>query len=238
MTGAAGYRTRYVSGATLRTHAGYVRGNFAHYNCFSASWFRTHVTAWRPVAWRRATFWAGATWGALATALSYPATPVYYDYGANVVYQDNQVYIDGTEFASAEAYAVQAGDMAQEGRKAKTSKKGKWIPLGVFALVQEKEKDANDIFQLAINKKGIIRGNYYHAITDTTYPVKGAVDQKTQRAAWTVGKAKDTVYETGIANLTKPETTVLIHFGKKGSQQWTLVRVDPPKDKNKDKDKE
>ena len=75
---------------------------------------------------------------------------------------------------------------------------------------------------------GILRGNYYDALSDTTVPVYGAVDRKTQRAAWTIGDRKDTVYETGIANLTEPETTMLVHFGKDRTQQWTLVRLEKP----------
>jgi hypothetical protein len=54
------------------------------------------------------------------------------------------------------------------------------------------------------------------------------VDKKTQRAAWTIGDRKDTTYEVGFANLTKPETTMMVHFGKGGSQQWTLVRIEAP----------
>jgi curved DNA-binding protein CbpA len=87
-------------------------------------------------------------------------------------------------------------------------------------------RDANDIFQLAVNKDGIIRGNYYNALGDTTLPVYGAVDKKTQRAAWTVGDKKEPTYETGIANLTKSETTMMVHFGKDKSQQWNLIRIE------------
>ena len=54
------------------------------------------------------------------------------------------------------------------------------------------------------------------------------MDKKTQRAAWIVGDSKDTVYETGIGNLTEAETTMLVHFGKDRTQQWTLVRLEPP----------
>ena len=42
------------------------------------------------------------------------------------------------------------------------------------------------------------------------------------------GERKDTVYETGIGNLTEPETTMLVHFGKDRTQQWTLVRLEKP----------
>ena len=51
---------------------------------------------------------------------------------------------------------------------------------------QGEETKSNHIFQLAVNKDGVIRGNYYNAVTDTT-EVYGSVDKKTQRAAWTVG---------------------------------------------------
>jgi hypothetical protein len=58
----------------------------------------------------------------------------------------------------------------------------------------------------------------------------GPQKQKTQRAAWTTGDRKDTVYETGIGNLTEPETTMLVHFAKDRTQQWTLVRLGKPQD--------
>ena len=100
--------------------------------------------------------------------------------------------------------------------------------VGVFAMVQGDEKTSNHIFQLSISKQGVIRGNYYDAVTDNTSPVFGAVDQKTQRAAWTVGDRKTPIYEVGIANLTRNETTMLVHYGKDRSQQFTLIRIEEP----------
>ena len=132
--------------------------------------------------------------------------------------------------ASAKEYTQQATQIADEGAKAEATEKDEWVSLGVFGMVQGEDKDANTIFQLAINKDGVIRGNFYDALSDTTLPVHGGVDKKTQRAAWTVGDRKDTVYETGIGNLTEPETTMLVHFGKDRTQQWTLVRLDPPEE--------
>jgi hypothetical protein len=61
----------------------------------------------------------------------------------------------------------------------------------------------------------VIRGNYYSALSDTTLPVYGSVDKETQRAAWTVGDRKEPIFEAGFANLTKSETTMLVHFGTK-----------------------
>jgi hypothetical protein len=38
-------------------------------------------------------------------------------------------------------------------------------------MVQGEETTAYNLFQLAINKEGILRGNYYNALTDSTEPV-------------------------------------------------------------------
>jgi len=54
------------------------------------------------------------------------------------------------------------------------------------------------------------------------------VDKKTQRAAWTIGKGGDRVFEAGIYNLTRAETPVLVHFGPDRTQQWLLVRMNKP----------
>jgi hypothetical protein len=50
-----------------------------------------------------------------------------------------------------------------------------------------------------------------------------------KRAAWTVGKTKDRVFEAGIYNLTKAEAPVLVHLGADRSAQMLLVRVEQPK---------
>ncbi|MFN9984118.1 MAG: protocadherin, partial [Pirellula sp.] len=84
--------------------------------------------------------------------------------------------------------------------------------------------------QLAVNKQGILRGNYTDTATDKTQVIQGSVDKKTQRAAFTVGDNKDNVIETGVYNLTKDEAPALIHFGKDRTEQWLLVRL------NKDTD--
>ena len=95
-------------------------------------------------------------------------------------------------------------------------------------MVQADDKNATQFVQLAVDKQGIISGEYYNATTDQTEKLAGAVDKKTQRAAWTVADRKTTVYEVGIANLTKDETTMLIHYGTDKTQQWVLVRIPEP----------
>ena len=52
-----------------------------------------------------------------------------------------------------------------------------------------------------------------------------------QRAAWNVGDRKTPVYEAGIANLTKEETTMLVDYSLERSMQFTLVRIEEPQEK-------
>ena len=172
------------------------------------------------------------TWGALAGFAgygAYAAEPVYYNYGDNVVYSGETVTYNGVTEIPAEQYVQQATDIATIGVEAKPDpKKGEWQQLGVFAMVGEGEEKSTNLFQLAINKEGVIGGEYYNALTDETSPVYGSVDKKTQRAAWTVGDRKTPVYEAGIANLTQDESTMLVHFSKDKTQQFTLVRIQKP----------
>jgi hypothetical protein len=228
--GVGGYSTRYVSRSALTTQAGYVRNSWIHTSCFTPGWYRTYPGAWRAARWvAAASVWAAPVYGGVATWCDLPPEPVYYDYGSSVVFRDGEVYVDGDQTVPVEVYAHQATNLADAG-SAEPKEMDEWQPLGVFAIVQGDEKTSNQVFQLAVNKEGLIRGNYYDALADNVLPVTGKVSKKSQRAAWTIGKRKDTVYEAGIANLTRKETPMLVHFAKKGSQQWTLVRIEEPKD--------
>jgi hypothetical protein len=230
------YGTYYASRAALATTGGVVRTGFGYYHAFTPAWYARYPGAWYAAGWTAARIWAAPVWGSVATYCGYPAQPVYYDYGDTVVYTGDTVILNGDTEVPAEQYARQATDLATTGKDAKVEPKADdWQPLGVFAMVQEGEEKATNIFQLAVNKDGVIRGNYYNAVTDETTPVYGSVDKKTQRAAWTVGDRKTPVYEAGIANLTKDETTMLAHYAADKTQQFTLVRVrqqegEPPPD--------
>jgi hypothetical protein len=228
VAGPAGHYTAYRSSTALRTQSVYVRAGFTGYRYFNAGWHTAHPGAWRAAAWPAGAYWRWAPYATVAVFCGYPAVPVVYDYGSTVVYQDNRVYYNGEPVATAEEYATQALDLATAGQAAKPAEQDEWQPLGVFALVQGEGEGANNIFQLAINKNGVIRGNYYNSLTDTSVPIYGSVDKRAQRAAWIIGDKKDTVYETGMGNLSLPETSLLVHYGKDRTQQWTLVRLEAP----------
>jgi hypothetical protein len=230
-TGAyAGYhQTVPVSGGVYAAQGAAVRTGYGGYGAYGTGWYAAHPSAWTPTGWAAGQAWGAATWPAVGTSLGWSGgvQPVYYNYGTNVTYQDGQVYYGGQPAATADQYYEQAATLAQSA-PAPNPQSGDWTPLGVFALVQHEQSDPHYVIQLAVNKAGVIGGNYTDMVSDTTTPVHGAVDQKTQRVAWQVGNNKNTVGETGLYNLTRDEAPALIHMGKDRTQQWLLVRLKQP----------
>jgi hypothetical protein len=220
--------TYYVSGEALRTQGSYVRTGFRYYNTFTPTWYGRYPAAWRVPQWTAATVWAPAIWPSVATFCAYDPTPVYYDYGTTVVYEGDTVYFNGEPAGTADEYAQQAIGLAGAGRTAQLAADEEWKPLGVYAVVRGEEEASDKLFQLAVTRDGVIRGNYYDAVADNTLPVYGSVDRQAQRAAWSVGDKKDVIFEAGVANLTNDETPILVHHGKDNTQQFTLVRVEQP----------
>jgi len=95
----------------------------------------------------------------------------------------------------------------------------------VFALTKPDQAKSDVSIQIAVNKQGIIRGNYTDNVTNKNQVVQGSVDKQTQRVAFTVGENATNIVETGLYNLTKDEAPCLIHFGKDRTEQWLLVRL-------------
>ena len=228
------HSTAYWSTGYMGTRATAVRTGFGYYDCFHPAWYTAHPGCWAAAGWAAGAAWSAASYSDVSSYCSMPAdNPPDYDYGSNVVYQDNSVYVNGQDAGTAQQYAEQATTLATAGQTAPAPPTDDWKPLGVYALVEGDEQTSNNIFQLAVNKDGIVRGNYYDGLLDTTTEVFGSVDKKTQRAAWTVGKKKDRVFEAGVYNLTQPQCPCLIHLGTQKTNQMLLVRVEQPKEEQK-----
>jgi hypothetical protein len=158
--------------------------------------------------------------------MGYPVTtPIYYDYGNNITYEGDTVYVNGESAGTSQEYYEQASELAQTGAQAEAPDDGEWMPLGVFALTKTGATESVVTIELAVNKEGVIRGNYTDTKTDKTQLIQGAVDKETQRVAFTVGDNPSNLIETGIYNLTKDEAPALVHVGSEKTQQWLLVRL-------------
>ncbi len=196
-----------------------------------APWYYHHD--WHNHGW--AYWWGTPAWGAFATW--FPAwgwaAPVYYDYGdgGNVVYQDQNVYVNGQDVGSAADYAASAANLATVDPQAaaSTPADNDWMALGTFAVeTSPQDSSTTRVLQLAVDRQGIISGTMHNSSTNQSYVVQGQVDKQTQRVAFTIGDKSDVVMETGIYNLTQQQTPVLVHFGPDKTENYLLVRLDPP----------
>lgn len=178
-------------------------------------------------------WWGVPTWGAVTAFVVGGAwgQPTYYDYGSNVTYVNDTVYVNEAPVATGEEYAATAQALAATPIPAtkEEQEKTEWMPLGVFALsLSADEKESPRLMQLAISKEGLISGVYFNTEADKAVPIQGAVDRTTQRACWTVGDNKTTVFDTGVFNLTQNETPVLVHHGDNKTDSYLMVRMDKP----------
>jgi hypothetical protein len=161
---------------------------------------------------------------------------LYYSYGdtGGVYYENNVVYVDGNEYCSGDEYYQEAQTIATDVPQY-ADDQGEdmnWLPLGVWAVTQEDVAESDRLIQLAVNKDGVIAGNYWNENSDQSIPLAGSVDKETQRAAWhpTDEKNRGIVMETGIYNLTEETTQALLHYGPDKTEQVLLVRLDQPAD--------
>lgn len=237
--GARGAGTWHASAGDLRVQGNYVRANFSHWDAYGRNWYRRYPNAW----WARgfaAGVWYAASWDTINSWFGATWPAMYYDYGNNIYYDNGNVYLAGQEMATAAEYYQSALELAQSGAQADVPNDNgegagdaeaappadpDWLPLGVFEAIQPNQKSSSMTFQLAVNKAGVIRGNYFNTGDNNVQEVQGAVDKQTQRVTWFVTNRKNVIFDTGLYNLTKDEATVLVHESADKTEQWTLVRL-------------
>ena len=217
-------KTPQISGAE---GAAAVRNSYNNPHLYDQQWYGAHPGAWAPNGLVGGAAWAPSTWANVSSYCGADQTPVPYNYGTNVTCQEGSVSADGQNLGTAGEFSQQAADLAQMGAQTQVADTDDWLPLGVYAMVRNEQQHAQTILQLAINKQGILRGNYTDELTEQTQPVQGAVDPKTQRAAWTVGENNLSIIEAGLSNLSQDEAPVLIHR-RGATDHWLLVRLHQP----------
>ncbi|RUL83315.1 hypothetical protein [Tautonia sociabilis] len=203
-----------------------VAGAYA-YPVFSPAMYAGYPGAWQPTGMTDPSLYVNPGYGALAAMLGMAAQPAPYDYGGNVIAQADAVYVNGDPAGTPQDYASQAAQIAASGAN-EPAPNDQWQPIGVFAMVVDDQSPPNDLFQLAVNGQGAIRGNYFNLAANQASPLAGAVDPQAQRVAWTIGGDQTPVYEAGIANLTGDEATMLVHSPDGSQRQFTLVRLPDP----------
>ena len=182
-------------------------------------------------------WWGTPTWTSIQSF--YPtynwSSPFYYDYGQNVVIgPDSYVYINNQRVTTQYEYAQSAAELASYGMPSATANQTnlQWLPLGTFALstsAVNPQGSTKAAIQLAATNDGLISGSFYNRDTNQTFPIQGRVDPQTQRVAFYVIGAENTIFETGMYNLTQQQTPIMIHKnGGRTTQNALLVRLTPP----------
>ena len=104
---------------------------------------------------------------------------------------------------------------------------------GVFAIIAEADQEQTDkVVQLALNREGVIRGNYQDMLKDEVTPVTGSVDKESQRVALKLEGNDSLIVEVGLYNLTNDEVPVLLHFGPDRREARTFIRLDNPEEES------
>ena len=226
--GSSGSGTYYASDEAMAVQAETVNEATTEYPSFSGDAVAGQPDVWVPTNLMTDSIFTKPGYNLLSAGLRLPAKPILYDYGANVIVQPSAVYVNGTTVGTPQEYAAQASQIAASGVASQPPADAKWMPLGVFAIVEGAATSSDDVFQLAVNAQGLIRGNYRNLKSGDMSALNGAVDRNSQRVAWTIGSDQYPVYEAGIGNLNNDVTTMLVHLPDGQSHQMSLIRLTGP----------
>ncbi|WP_339745002.1 hypothetical protein [uncultured Rubinisphaera sp.] len=163
-------------------------------------------------------------------------SPRYYSYGpgGDIYCRNGYVYVSGDRYATIPEYYNQAVHVVRSVPEMtpEQAEEMEWKPLGVFALASDENQEASFIVQLAINQDGILSGTFYDEKSQETRPLLGRVDEGSQRAVWHFADDPQNgiVMETMLFNLSRDETSVLVHFGEETTESWLMVRIPEPEE--------
>jgi hypothetical protein len=153
---------------------------------FTADWYAKYPEAWRP-AKSPADWWKTAD---VATITAWLGQPVQLVMAAGTA-ADSGNAVATAGGADAGADGLQSVLVLPAGHQnAVGPADADWLPLGVFAVVPPGTQDtaqAHNYQQLAVDRQGAIKGNFYDTLSGTVQPITGTVDRTALVASWTVG---------------------------------------------------
>jgi hypothetical protein len=186
---------------------------------FTPEWYAKYPQAWRPTK-SPTDWWQAAD---VATVTAWLGQPV-----------------NATGNAAADSSAVTtAGAVGDDGLQsvlvlpaghdnqvAPAASDSDWLPLGVFAVAPQGNSRPHTYQQLAVDRKGSIKGNFYDAISGTSQPIEGTVDRTTLMASWTVGTNGSRFTAPMRAFTSEPRTVSVASDGQ--SQSLAMMPMQRP----------
>jgi hypothetical protein len=101
-----------------------------------------------------------------------------------------------------------------------------WMTLGAYSLRTGPGDAGTRMLELAVDRHGLVGGNYYDMITGTSSNVTGRIDRKTQRVTWSIDSNRQLTFSASLNQLTQGEGLVDVKFPSGRTQQWRLVRME------------
>ena len=178
---------------------------------FTGAWYAEHPNAWR-YTHPYADWWVVAGAAGLGTWLGYSIAASSATSSATAT---TTTATGTTASASASATATASAPPADL----------EWMPLGVFAVAPQGTEQAHIYQQLAVSRKGELKGNSYDAVSDAVQQISGTIDRDSRKATWKVGTGA--TFETTLDALLETPSTVAMKAGTI-SQTWDLVRMEKP----------
>lgn len=169
--------------------------------------------AWAPVAYGTAAAWIGSP----ETTTVYTSDNDADDSQADAIVDDQNT--DATNTLADQGATDPAPD-------------AKLLPLGVYTLAPKDQDESTASVRLALSKDGVLRGIYYDSLGAQGHPIRGAVDKKTQRVAWTVGDNKKVLFQTTLASLTHEKGALTVRDANGNSHPWTIARFEQNENEN------
>ena len=168
--------------------------------------------------------------GSFVTAVLTP-NPVYYTYGPGetVYIEGDTIILNNDQQVPVQTYVEQTATIADSAPEV-DPEQVEWMPLGVFALVDDEDPDPTQVVQLTVSKEGILAGMYQNTTTDTTVPLEGMVEPETGKAVFKPAEKDYPLVETGLYNLIEDNAQALVFYDADTVQETTLVRLDQPED--------
>ncbi|MFM7292517.1 MAG: hypothetical protein ACKO6B_15010 [Planctomycetia bacterium] len=193
---------------------------------FTPTWYASHPQAWRPVR-SSADWWRGADQATVTSWLGRPVSTA----GAAAAGAGSVTTAGAGEVGADGLKSVLVLPAGHDNAAAAAGED--WLPLGVFAVVPQGEAaeggangQHHNYQQLAVDRQGAIRGNFYDAISDTLQPISGTVDRDTLTASWTVG-TNGSRFTAPLRAFTAPPRTVSVTSGG-ASRQLQMLPFERP----------
>ena len=205
------------------------QGSKSPYQPFTPAWYAQH-----PKAWQVTHPYAGGAVATAATAASVAAwLGVAYAPTETVIVtgseQYSQQYDVQTTETQPDADPSAAGEEPSATGGASPAEDAQWMSLGVFEIMPAGQSEASRVVQLAVDREGVVRGTLCDRISDEVGDLHGAIDKQSLLVTWTIGEHGDVVFEIPLAELSKPQGSLTIHFPDGAAGQWrTRPLADEP----------